>query len=227
MLQRICNARTCLALVMVCGLVMMSTAIMGCKAGPVRRNIDRVEAAVEKAMTAKISVDRYINAVASGELGIQAAIDALALTLPPDLANQVLSWKALGTAALDRLVSLSSALSDAGQAGMAELDKLRASLANAKDSDDATLQVITAITTLVTGAPIAGVIGAIFGVIRGRREGEVEGAKAVAGIVAHGRNVDPTLDAQFRSGPGHATMQTMLSQQPANIANAVRVAKTV
>lgn len=56
-------------------------------------------------------------------------------------------------------------------------------------------------------------------------QGERDGAQKLAEIVAHGRAVDPVLDARFNAGPAATLMRTLLERGAPEIAGAVKGVK--
>jgi hypothetical protein len=195
--------------------VLMSMS--ACKAGQVRKNINKTEAAVETTLEYQQRVNELLALAAAGKLQDGELYQTLYPLLPPEYALQLKEAFEKGQSVAKRAEEVSAALGVAAQRLLDRLESLKADLEDAKDEDDVTFQVAMSILAAIFGGTAAGIPALRIG----KQRGVVEGATTVTRLVASGRSIDPSLDAAFNSGPGATVMKRKLSMLPTDVRDAV------
>lgn len=189
----------------------------GCSAGQVRRQADKVSAEARGAVAAKQKLDAAIESLPN--LPESEQVRAVRDALPPENRAAFDAAVARGQRAVDAAKTVSAAIGESAAQLIAQLDKLNRDLAQAQDSDDATLQLIA--WGLGAAFPVLLPLVGLFS----HRRGQTAGARFVASSVALGRKADDEFDKAFEGKAGGA-MKAALNAKP-GLAAAVRAVKTI
>lgn len=171
-------------------------------------------------------IDSVIQQLAAGSMTEEQAMASLEAQITETEGNVKLLelWQNMqgkiqsGEPLLAVLIDASSIVGVLSQRYQLALEQLEADLANAEDDQDATLFIIGAGITALTGVPVAGLFSS-FTSKRARRAGHLEGrakgiddgafygAAKVASALAAGRKADPTLLGTLHDDTKPATLR--------------------
>jgi hypothetical protein len=211
--------------VVLIALLALTTLLGGCSAKEVLAAIEVTEKKAAVAIDAKAKVDNLISQLQAGAVPELMAVKLLIDVLPEPYKTQANKAYEQGMQTVLVAAEVSQALGTSAETLLKHLEELKLTLAEKQADDDATREVVYAIAGGVAGLfGVGGPVSLILSRIS-RRQGEQQGAAAVAKVVQLGRNTDPALDSAFRTGAAHDAMKNLLDQQSWAVFNGVAQGK--
>jgi hypothetical protein len=206
-------------------LLALGTILVGCSAKEVLAAIETTEKQAAGVIDVKAKVDQLLKDAQAGIVPEQQLIVRLIDVLPAELKAKAAGLYDRGMQSVLVAAEVSQALSTTAEGLFQHLEELKLRLAEKQADDDATREVVYAIAGGVAGLfGVGGPVSLILSRIS-RRQGEQQGAAAVAKVVQLGRNTDPALDSAFRTGAAHDAMKNLLDQQSWAVFNGVAQGK--